>query len=75
MNIFLHTLPNVSQLLESTIIKEYIPRRSISDLKRDLYALPVQMEGLSYIRNPSTIVNFEFNSSVSVTSSFIHKII
>ena len=77
---FLHTLPNVSdffQSLESIIIQEFIPAvtgRFVSDLERDLFALPVWMGGLG-LCNPSTIADFEYTSSVSVTSSLIHEII
>ena len=51
---FLCTLPNVPDFfkpLESIIIKEFIPAvtgRYVSDLKRDLFALPVWKEGLDY---------------------------
>ena len=44
---FLRTLPNISDLLqplETTILKEFIPAiagKSISDLERDLFSLPV----------------------------------
>ena len=80
MDIFLRTIPNISDFLhplESTIIKEFIPAltgRSISDLERDLFALPVRLGGLG-LCDPSTIADFEFNSSVSVTSPLIHEII
>jgi len=63
--------------LESTIVKEFIPAvtgRSFSDLERDLFALPVQMGGLA-LCDPTTTADFEFNSSVLVTSPLIHEII
>ena len=49
---FLRTLPKISELLqplESAILKEFIPAiagKSISDLERDLFSLPVRIGGL-----------------------------
>ena len=80
MDILLCTLPNISDFLrplESVIIKEFIPAvtgRSVSDIERDLFALPVRMGGLG-LCDPSTVADFEFNSSVLVTSPLIHEII
>ena len=77
---FLHTLPNISDLLhplESTIFKEFISaviERSTGDLERDLFALPVQLGRLGLCDLSST-ADFEFNSSVLVTLPLIHEII
>ena len=77
---FLCTLPNISDLLqplETTILKEFIPAiagKSISDLERDLFSLPVQMGGLG-LCDPSSIADFEFEASVSITSPLIQEII
>ena len=70
---FLRTLPNISDLLqplETTILKEFIPTitgKFISDLERDLFSLPVRMGGLG-LCDPSSIADFEFEASVSITS-------
>ena len=77
---FLRTLPKISELLqplESAILKEFIPAiagKSISDLERDLFSLPVRMGGLG-LCDPSSIADFEFDASVSITSPLIHDII
>ena len=77
---FLRMFPNISDLLqplETTILKEFIPAiagKSISDLERDLFSLPVQMGGLG-LCDPSSIADFEFEASVSITSPLIQEII
>jgi len=77
---FLRTLPDISDLLcslELTIVKEFIPAvtgRCVSDLERDLLALPVRMGGLG-LCDPSAVAGFEFNSSLKVASSLIQEII
>ena len=77
---FLRTLPNISDLLqplETTILKEFIPAiagKSISDLERDLFSLPVQMGGHG-LCDPSSIADFEFEASVSIASPLIQEII
>ena len=75
---FLRTLPGISdflQPLELSIIKEFIPAvtgNCVSDLERDLLALPARMGGLG-LRNPSA--NFEFDFSLQVTSVLVQEII
>ena len=50
--------------------------RSVNDLERDLFVLPVRMGGLGYVILLHCITaDCEFNSSVSVTSSLIQEII
>ena len=77
---FLRTLPNISDLLqplETTILKEFIPAiagKSISNLERDLFSLPVRMGGLG-LCDPSSVADFEFEASVSITSPLIQEII
>jgi len=76
VDIFLHTLPNISdcfQSLESTI-GNAVTGQSVSDLERDLSALPVWL-GLCDPTSTTTTADFEFNSSVLVTSPLIHEII
>ena len=74
----MHALPNISDLLqplETTILKEFIPAiagKSISDLERDLFSLPVQMGGLG-LCDPSGIAGFEFEASISITSPLIQE--
>ena len=80
MDLFLRTLPSISDILqplETTILKEFIPAiagKSISDLERDLFSLPVRMGGLG-LCDPSSIADFEFEASVSITSPLIQEII
>ena len=42
----------------------------VSDLERGLLALPVRMGGLG-LCDPSAVADFEFNSSLKVTSSLM----
>ena len=73
---FLKTLPGISdflQPLELSIIKEFIPTvtgKCVSDLERDLLALPAHMGGLG-LCDPSVNANFEFDSSLQATSALV----
>ena len=70
----LRTLPRISdylQPLETTIFTEFIPAvtgKFVSDLEREFFSLPARMGGLG-LCNPSANANFEFDSSIQVTSS------
>ena len=77
---FLCTLPNISdflQPLDFAISNEFIPAltgRSVSDLEKDLFTLPVWTGGLELV-NPSVAADFKFNSFKSVTLPLIHLIV
>ena len=63
---FVYTIKisNLLQPLEPAILKEFIlatAGKSISDLDKDLFSLPVQMGGLG-LCNPSTIADFDHHS-------------
>jgi len=73
---FLRTLPDFLQPLELPIIKDFIPAvtgKFVSDLERDLFTLPACMGRLG-LCNPSANVNFEFESSLQVTSALVQEI-
>ena len=76
---FLCTVPEISDLLKplEAIAGEFIPAvtgRSVGELERKLFALPVRMGGLG-LTDPSAVAGFEFNASVSVTSALITQIV
>ena len=73
----MRTLPGISDFLELSITKEFIPAvtgKCVSDLERDLLTLPARMGGIG-LCNPSANANFEFDSSIQVTSALVQEII
>ncbi|KAL5479574.1 hypothetical protein EMCRGX_G023114 [Ephydatia muelleri] len=71
---FLCTIPDISSLLqplEDAIRLNFIPsvtgRDSISDIERDLFALPACLGGLA-LPNPTASASFEYTSSATVHS-------
>ena len=78
MDLFLCTLPNISDLLqslESTILKKFIPAiggKSIIDLERLVFSSSAN-RGLG-LCSPSSIADFEFDASISITLPLIQII-
>lgn len=74
------TIPDISSLLkplESVIFYRFIPAnpgRSVSELERSIFTLPVRLGGLG-VCDPQQVVNSEFDFSVKVTSALVNQII
>jgi len=68
------TIPDISDLLtplEIAITGEFIPAitgRSVGELERKLFTLPMRMGGLG-LGDPSAVAGFKFNASKLVTSA------
>ena len=66
------TVPGITDLfilLQDTILKSLIPAiagRNVSDIERDMIALPLRYGGLG-IQNPTITVDREYNSSKEIT--------
>ncbi len=73
------TVEGISDLfhpLEQSLRRNLIPAiigRKVSDLERDMIALPLRYGGLG-IQNPTVIANREFKASLSITKELTHLI-
>ena len=77
----MRTIPRISDLLmplDEVINTPFIPaltgRRSVSDLERQLLALPTRLGGLG-TAIPSKIAPFEHSSSIKVTAPLVALIV
>ena len=77
---FVRTIPAISSLLEpleDIISLQLLPAltgRSISDVERALFSLPVRLGGLG-ICDPKSHSDAEFDSSVKITSALVALIV
>ena len=77
---FVRTIPLISALfgsLEDVISLKFLPAltgRSISDAERSLFSLPIRLGGLG-IGNPKLLSDFQFDSSVKITSALVALIV
>ena len=77
---FVHTIQQISDLLgplEDVISLMFLPAltgRSISDVERSLFSLPIRLGGLG-VGDPRLLSDSQLDSSVKITTALVTKIV